>query len=134
MKQFSLDSKLIYLALGTFILVYLLTFPTGWLISDVYSYMNQGIALADGEEALYYKDAITQELIAYSGTRYPLGNAFWIALWTKICGLKYVYAGSLFSIVLGVLLILRVLQKGSFFKLSALLLFIYPSLVFLVIP
>ncbi len=116
--------------MATFLLAYIFTFPMGWLISDVYSYMNQGIAIANGEKMLTYTDAITKEAITYNGTRYPLGNAFWIALWIKLCSLKYVYVGGLFSVLGSTFLIYKVLAKELHPRLSILLLFIYPSLAF----
>ena len=102
----------------------------GWLISDVYSYMNQGIAISNGDKVLTYTDAVTQKIIHYNSTTYPLGNAFWIAFWTKLCGLKFVYIGSLFSVILSTLILYKLLETESFFKLSLLLIFVYPSLAF----
>ncbi len=130
MKRLDLDTKLILFVVGTFFLAYVFTFPTGWLISDVYSYMNQGIAIVNGEKLLSYTDAVFKEAIPYNHTSYPLGNSFWIAFWTKLCGLRYVYFGSLFSVVLCIFLVNRVLAEKSFFRLAILLVFFYPSLAF----
>ena len=130
MRQLELDTKLVIIAIGTFLIVYVFTFPLGWLVSDVYSYMNQGIAIANGDSILSYSDAVTKDVIPYNGTTYPLGNAFWIALWIKLCSLKYVYIGSLFSVIISSILIFKVLVKESLFKLAILLIFLYPSLAF----
>lgn len=130
MNQLSLDTKLVLFAAGTFLLTYIFTFPTGWLISDEYSYLNQGLAIANGEVNLSFLDIISGELISYKRTSYPLGNAFWIALWIKVCGLKYAYLGSLASVLLSVFLIYKALIKESLFRLSILLFFVYPSLAF----
>ena len=129
-NNLNIDTKLVLTIVGTFFFSYLFTFPTGWLISDEYSYLNQGIALANGEKLLLYTDAVAEQLIPYNGTKYPLGNAFWIALWIKICGLNYAYFGSLICVLLSAFLTYKILAKESLYKLSLGLLFVYPSLVF----
>lgn len=130
MNRHNLDTKLVFSAIGVFFLAYIFTFPTGWLISDVYSYMNQGIAISNGEKILTYNDPLSNQSISYNGTSYPLGNAFWIAFWIKLCSLKYVYIGSLFSIVVSTFLIYKILEKNKYSKLALLLVFVYPSLGF----
>lgn len=129
-NKICIDTKLLLLLGSVFFIAYLFTFPTGWLISDEYSYLNQAIALANGEKSLLFTDAITNKLIPYNGTNYPLGNAFWIAFWIKICGLKHAYIGSLLSILVSAYLLYKILEKASYYKLSLALLFIYPSLAF----
>lgn len=129
-NRLSLDTKLVLTIVSTFLISYIFTFPSGWLISDEYSYLNQGIALANGEESLSFIDAISKESIHYKGTPYPLGNAFWIAFWIKLCSLKYAYVGSLFSVLASAFLTYKILVKESFYKLSLALLFVYPSLAF----
>ena len=86
--------------------------------------------MANGENALSFLDAITGEKILYGGTNYPLGNAFWIAFWIKLCSLNYAYLGSLFSVLISAFLTYKILVKESYYKLSIGLLFIYPSLAF----
>ena len=113
MNKLRTDTKLALTIVGTFLLAYIFTFPTGWLISDEYSYLNQGIALANGENALSFLDAITGEKILYGGTNYPLGNAFWIALWIKLCSLNYAYLGSLFSVLISAFLTYKIRVKES---------------------
>lgn len=124
------DTKNFYSVLVAFVAAYLLTFPTGWLVSDVYSYMNQAIAITQGEKILTYTDAVTSQRIPYGYTPYALGNAFWIALWTKFLGIKYVYLGSLIAVALSALLIFRTLRRENLLALSSLLLFCYIPLAF----
>lgn len=130
MNRLSIDTKLVLIVGVTFLIAYIFTFPMGWLVSDVYSYLNQGIAISNGERILTYSDAISGDLMAYKGTKYPLANAFWIGFWSKLCGLKYVYLGSLFGVLLSVFLIYKILAKESYFRLAILLVFVYPSLAF----
>ena len=60
-NRLSLDTKLVLTIVGTFLLAYIFTFPTGWLISDEYSNFNKGIALANGEKSLPLKSANTDK-------------------------------------------------------------------------
>jgi hypothetical protein len=129
-NRLSIDTQLVLATVGTFLISYIFTFPSGWLISDEYSYLNQGIALARGENSLSFIDAISKESIPYKGTDYPLGNAFWIAFWIKVCGLNYAYIGSLISVLASAFIIYKILAKESLYKFSLVLLFVYPSLAF----
>lgn len=130
MNKQSLDTTLILGTAGAFLLTYLITFPLGWLISDEYSYLNMGMALADGEKTLTFIDAVTSQNISFKGTRYPLGNSFWIAFWIKLCSIKFAYVGSLLSLVISLFLTYKILIKESYYKLSILLIFVYPPLAF----
>jgi hypothetical protein len=129
-NKLKIDSKLVILVVGTFFLAYIFTFPTGWLISDEYSYLNRALAIVNGEKSLFYSDAITGLSIPYNTTSYPLGNSFWIALWIKVGGLDYAYMGSLFCVLMSTILIYKIIVKESYYKLSIVLLFVYPSLAF----
>ncbi|MEM9548828.1 MAG: hypothetical protein AAGA77_22780 [Bacteroidota bacterium] len=130
MAKYPTDTKLILYVIGAFLLTYFFMFPQGWLVSDVYSYLNQGMAIAAGQDVLTYIDAVTQKVIPYSVTQYPLGNSFWIAFWIKLCGTYFVYLGSLASVLTSAFLLHKVLHKESFFTPAVLLLFLYPSLAF----
>ena len=102
----------------------------GWLISDEYTYVNQAIAISQGNTFLSFIDEITNEVIPYSFTRYSLGNSFWIAIWVKFFGVKYIYLGSLFAILIGSWLLYKGLKKVGYSIPALGLIFMYPSLEF----
>jgi hypothetical protein len=105
-------------------------FPMGWLVSDEYTYVNQAIAISQGETSLSFVDSITNEQVPYSFTRYSLGNSFWIAIWIKLFGLKYIYVGSLFAILSGSWFLYRAIKISTYFIPALGLIFLYPSLEF----
>ena len=102
----------------------------GWLISDEYTYVNQAIAISHGDTGLFFVDAVTNKDIAYNFTRYSLGNSFWIAFWIKLFGVKCIYLGSLFAILMGSWLLYKGLKHVGYFLPALGLIFLYPSLVF----
>ncbi len=122
-----------YLALAMifcFVVVYLITFPQGWLISDVYSYFNQAYAIVHGQKIPGFTDGLTTDFVEYSFTRYPLGNAFWLAMWMFVFGPKYVFLGSMFSLAFGTYLLYRTFLEVRYFVPAIAVLFIHPSIVF----
>ena len=130
MKNLDLDSILFYSLLLTFAVTYLFMFPMGWLISDEYTYVNQAIAISQGDTSLSFADTITKEEIPYNFTRYSLGNSFWIAIWVKLFGVKWIYLGSLFAILVGSWLLYKGLKQVGYFIPALGLIFLYPSLEF----
>jgi hypothetical protein len=102
----------------------------GWLISDEYTYVNQAIAISQGETYLSFVDSITLEHIPYKFTRYSLGNSFWIAIWIKLLSLKYIYFGSLFAILGGSWFLYRAIKSKLYFIPALGLIFLYPSFEF----
>ncbi len=102
----------------------------GWLISDEYTYVNQAIAISQGETYLSFVDSITNEQVSYSFTRYSLGNSFWIAIWIKLFSLKHIYIGSLFAILGGSWFLYRAIKSNIYFIPALGLIFLYPSLEF----
>ena len=129
-KKQGIDNILIFGTLGAFLLIYLATFPMGWLISDEYSYLNRALAWANSDKTLSYADAVTSELIPYKSTRYPLGNSFWIAIWAKVCSTKLAYIGSLLSLLVSFYLTYRIMIKDGMYAMAVLLFFLYPPLAF----
>jgi len=130
MKDLGLDNLLFYGLLLLFAVVYLFTFPQGWLISDEYTYVNQAIAITHGETSLTFYDAITEEHVPYNFTPYSLGNSFWIALWAKLFGVKNIYLGSFFALFTGAFLLFRTVKLERSLITALGLLFVYPSLEF----
>ena len=102
----------------------------GWLISDEYTYVNQAIAISQGNTILTFSDAVSNEIIPYKFTQYSLGNSFWIAIWVKMFGVKYIYLGSMFSILMGSWLLYKGLKHVGYFISALGLIFLYPSLLF----
>jgi|TARA_R110000737_G_scaffold351382_2_gene393487 hypothetical protein len=129
-KNLDLDSILFYCLLLAFTVAYLFMFPMGWLISDEYTYVNQAIAISQGNTSLSFIDEITNAVIPYNFTRYTLGNSFWIAIWVKLFGVQCIYLGSLFGILVGSWLLYKGLQQVGYFIPALCLIFIYPSLEF----
>ena len=130
MKDLDFDSILFYGLLVVFAVTYLVMFPQGWLISDEYTYVNQALAISEGGKYLSFVDPISGQEIPYKFTPYTLGNSFWLAIWIKLFGLKYIYVGSLFSIVAGSWLLYRAVKSIGYFVPALGLLFVYPSLAF----
>jgi len=105
-------------------------FPQTWLISDEYAYINQAIAIANGERHLQFFDTILKEGLSYKYTNYPLGNAFYLSFWIKLFGKPYVFLGSLFSVLASYFMIVKTLKKLEYPVLAANLIFLYPALLF----
>jgi len=125
-----LDSLLFYGLLLLFAVVYLFTFPQGWLISDEYTYVNQAIAITQGETSLSFYDKITDQNVPYNFTPYTLGNSFWISIWAKLFGVKNIYLGSFFAVFAGAFLLFRTIKLENSLVAVLGLLFVYPSLEF----
>ncbi|MEE9437733.1 MAG: hypothetical protein V3V14_01955 [Saprospiraceae bacterium] len=113
-----------------FIGTYIITFPQGFLIADVYSYFNMSTAIIHGETYPIYNEAISGQPIKYNITNYPLGNSVWIAFWRLLFGTPYVYIGSLFSFAFGTFLIYQSIAKRGFQTIAILLFFIFPAFLF----
>lgn len=125
-----LDNVLFWALLAVFAAAYLLTFPSGWLISDEYTYTNQAMAICGGEKVPGYVDAITGDFVNYASSGYSFGNAFWISIWMTIFGVSYSYVGSLMAVLIGMVLLYRVLRMEGYLTLAICLAFVYPAVVF----
>jgi len=125
------EEKIDKIAFGAILLImilsYLFTFPQGWLISDEYTYINAAMAICEGQSYLGYTDPVTQEYFDYKNSHYTYGNAFWIAIWAKILGIKYAYVGSLLVLIASMVLMKKTLEKTRLFVPTYGLLLLYPA-------
>lgn len=129
-KNLDLDSVLFYGLLLVFAIVYLYMFPQGWLISDEYSYVNQAIAISEGNTYLSFSEAITDQEVPYNFTPYSMGNSFWLAIWIKLFSLKNIYLGSLFAILAGTFFLYKAIKRAGYYIPALGLVFLYPALIF----
>jgi hypothetical protein len=108
-------------------IVYLFTFPQGGLISDEYTYINSALAIQNGIPYLGYVDPFTNEYFEYKNSHYTMGNAFWIALWTKCFGIKWAFLGSLFLLLGSMTLLYKSLRREGLFIPCIGLALLYPA-------
>lgn len=109
---------------------YLVFYPQTWLISDVNAYVNQALAFAEGRLFLEWKDVTGTIDLPVHGTWYPLGNAFWLALFIYLFGPQGAFLSGLIAVTLSAFLINRVIIQEGYPRWTIAIFFLYASLLF----
>ena len=124
MRLFKSYSALLLFILA-FVLVYLLTLPLSWMISDSYSYFNQAQATAQWSYTNTFVDPISGNSYNQWGTPYALGNAHWIALFNFIFKDNYIFLSSLIACIIAVIFTYAAILKSSYGKAGIAILICY---------
>lgn len=106
--------QLLFIGLLAYAIVYLLTLPSNWIITDSYSYVNQGYAIANGSYSYIWTDPISENDVSFWGTNYALGNAHWLALFIFLLGIKHVFVASLASTLITFYFLYKLIKLQQF--------------------